>query len=445
MLGTPSERTAAVGLHFGIPLFGNKTVVVGRTRIPLGAGKVVVVLGPSGSGKSSILEAIEQQFASPCVVERVGFPPTTAVIDLIATGGSFDDAVEILTCCGLGEAHLWVRRCSELSEGERFRARLARAISLHNRAGTVAAPLLCDEFCSGLHRRAAKAIAFNLHKLVVRRHLCVVLACSQDDLMADLQPHVLVKLDGAGQCEVEERVPPRFRQVSFRRRLVIERGGKRDYEQFSAMHYRATDELGFVDKVFVLRDRCDASPLGVVVYSHSALELSLRNQVTNHRFSRAPSRLNRCFRVLRRLVIHPDLRGCGLGYYLVNRTLPMVGTEYVECLASMGEFNPVFEKAGMKRIGQYELSAKRQAAWDALGKLYVDPHGRDFPLKVARSQRVRRIVVQVVRDWYAATTGGGEARVERQSPRFLAQTFRSLIGSRPVYYLWQRPKRPRAA
>ena len=35
-----------------------------------------------------------------------------------------------------------------------------------------------------------------------------------------------------------------------------------------------------------------------------------------------------------------------------------------------------------------------------------------------------------------APTGGGKTRVAGQSPRFLAETFRQILGSRPVYYLW---------
>ena len=106
----------------------------------------------------------------------------------------------------------------------------------------------------------------------------------------------------------------------------------------------------------------------------------------------------------------------------------------------MGEFNPVFEKAGMKRIGQYKLDAKRQAALDALRAMDVDPNSREFPFQVSRRRRVRDIVSAVVRDWYCGSTGGGEVRVDRQSPETLAQTFRGLIGSRPVYYLWQKEK-----
>ncbi len=438
-LGRPSRRTAEVGLQFGIPLFGSKTTVVGSTRIPLESGKIVLLIGPSGSGKTSALGQIERQSPGGCVVHRVVFPKDAAIIDRVAPWADLSESISVLTTCGMGEPHLWVRRFGELSDGEKFRAQLARAVALQTRARAVA-PLLCDEFCSVLHRRAAKAISYNLRKLVKRRNLLAVLACSNEDIIADLQPHVVVRLKGNGRCEVKNPDLRFGRRPSFLRRLKIERGTVRDYDEFASMHYRATDELGFVDKVFVLRDGAGGDALGIVVYGHSPLELRLRNEATNKRFSRNPKRINRELRILRRLVVHPDVRGCGMGYYLVRKTLPLVGTRYVECLAAMGEFNPVFEKAGMARIGQCKISRNRSVALEALRAMDIDPNSREFPMQVCRRRRVREIVTRVVHDWYCATTAGGESRVEHQSPHTLAQTFRGLIGSRPVYYLWKKEK-----
>jgi GNAT superfamily N-acetyltransferase len=242
--------------------------------------------------------------------------------------------------------------------------------------------------------------------------------------------------------EIETRETRRPAPLSLRRRMRVERGSRRDYHTFAAMHYRSTDELGFVSKVFVLREgaaNTSAEPLGIVVYSHPPIELSLRNQATNKRFSRRPKALNKHVRILRRLVIHPDVRGCGLGHYLVRKTLLQVGTRYVECLAALGEINPVFEKAGMRRIGTCPEPPKRREAIRRLDALGIDPTSRSFPMLVNRRTDVRAIVAAVVHDWYTATTGGGERRVERQSPFLLAETFRGLIGSRPVYYLWEKP------
>ena len=436
-VGRPSARTAAVAFQFGIPLHSRRSTIVEPTRIPLAPGRIVLLTGPSGSGKTSALNQVERHFAGGCMVHRVGFPNEAAVVDRVAPWAPLPEALSILTSCGLGEALLWVRPFQALSDGERFRARLARAVALHIRNGG-AAPLMCDEFGSVLHRRLAKAIAHGLRKIVTRRRLVAVVACSNEDIIADLQPNTIAWLKGGGRCAIEERSVQPNKPFSLRRRLRIEPGSKRDYESFASMHYRASDELGFVDKVFVMRDGAGGDPLGIVVYAHPPLELSLRNQATDRIFSCNPKRVNRSLRILRRLVIHPDVRGCGLGHYLVRKTLPCVGTEYIECLASMGEFNPVFEKAGMTRIGQYELKAKQEGALAALRAMDVDPSSREFLIQVCRRRRVREIVAGTVRDWYARTTGRGELRVERQSPQLLAQTFRGVIGSRPVYYLWRR-------
>ncbi len=436
-LGRSSPRTAAVGMQFGLPMFGSTTTIVESTQVPMGPGRIVALVGPSGSGKTTALAQIESRYAGSCRVERIMFPPEEAVVDRIAPGAPLSEALTILTACGLAEAHLWVRPFVVLSDGEKFRARLARAVALHARCGG-SAPLLCDEFCSTLHRRVARAVSYNLRKLVDTQRLSVVVASSNDDILPDLQPDVVVWMKGAGRCETEPRTVRPGKSPGIRRRLRIEPGFKRDYDTFAPMHYRATDELGFVDKVFVMRDGAGSEPVGIVVYSHAPLELALRNRATDGWFSCNPKRVNKSLRILRRLVIHPDLRGCGLGHFLVRRTLPSVGTEYVECLASMGEFNPVFEKAGMKRIGQCEIPRACQTAIETLRAMDVDPHGLEFATLVGRRRRVREIVARVVQDWYTATTADGKARVDRQSPQLLAQTFRGLIGSRPVYYLWRK-------
>jgi len=438
---TPLSPSAAdVALRFGLADPESKTVILPHAKVSLGPGRLILLTGPSGSGKSSALSQIERQFPDACIVQRITLSPESAILDGLASWLPCGQVAALLTACGLGEPRLWIHPFDALSDGEKFRARLARAVALRERTSR-AAPILCDEFCSLLHRRVARAVSYSLRKLVTRRKLSVVVACSQLDLIDDLQPDAVVRLSRGSHCEIEERVVRPEAPPAFRRRLRVERGSKRDYDAFAAMHYRATDELGFVDKVFILRDPTDSAVLGIVVYSHGPLELSLRNQATGGRFSRNPARVNRDLRILRRLVLHPDIRGCGLGHYLVEKTLPRVGTNFVECLAAMGEFNPVFEKAGMKRVGQYDVAPERKAVLESLRSMGVDPFARDFILHVCRRRRVRELVAGAVYDWYAATTAGGEKRVAHQSPDFLARTFRGLIGARPVYYLWKKPLR----
>jgi len=435
--GRATRRVSEVGIRFGIPLFASDATLLNPTRVSIEPGRIALLTGPSGSGKSSALAEVERQAGGACVVDRVSFPRDAAIIDGIAPWGEMKEAISWLTACGIGEPRLWLRRFEELSDGERFRAKLARGLALHSRCGG-GVPLICDEFCSNLHRRLARAISLNLHKLAARRRLNIFLACCNDDVAAELRPQYILRLTGNGRCGVERPSWPRGRRARLLRSLRIERGSRRDYGDFAAMHYRSGDELGFVDKVFRVRQRAGSDTLGIVVYCHSPLNLRLRNEATAGRFCGDARRLNRELRILRRLVVHPDVRGCGVGHYLVRRTLPLVGTPFVECLAGMGEFNPVFEKAGMTRVGQYEVSRRCRAALDELKSMDVNPNGRDFVLQVCRMPGVRAIVAGVVYRWYRATTGGGEWRVARQSPERLAHTFRSLLGSRPMYYLWKR-------
>ncbi|HSW46334.1 MAG TPA: hypothetical protein VLM89_12265, partial [Phycisphaerae bacterium] len=368
------------------------------------------------------------------LVAQVPFPLDTTVLDSVAPTQSVYDALAVLTACGLGEPMLWIRRFHQLSDGEQFRARLARAISQQRRLQH-AAPLLCDEFGVVLHRRLARAISINLRRLVTREQLTLVVATSHDDLEDDLGPDTVVRLDD--QEPIVPRYPDRGSlRAAAPRGIRIERGRLRDYERFAGMHYRQRDQIGFVDQVFVMKQAPGGQLLGVVVYGMPVIELRLRNRVTGGRFVRNLRRLNRELRVLKRLVIHPDVRGCGLGHRLVRRTLPRVGTRFVECLASMGAVHPVFDKAGMRRIGTVDPPVAQARTLRQLLELGADPLAADFVSQACRRPAVRRQVAEAVFNWYRRTTGGGETRVQRQSPALLANTYRQLAGSQPVYFIW---------
>lgn len=442
-----SARLLEIGLRFGVPLSVASRQIIADLPLEIRPGSITLVTGPSGAGKSLLLSAIARHYVTSRWVHNIQFPCDVAVIDAVAPTRPVNEALGILTACGLGEPMLWIRRFDQLSDGEQFRARLARAISLQRRRRVDVSDafdagehlphvLLCDEFGAILHRRLAKSLAFNLRKLVTRERLALVVATSQTDLESDLHADTIVRLGGATP-QVEhprrERLPE---HISFARQLRIQRGTLADYAAFASMHYRQRGQVGFVDKVFVCREGLDGPPLGVVVYAHPALELKLRNRVTQGQFSRRAERLNREVRLLKRLVIHPDVRGCGIGHWLVRRTLPLAGTRFVECLAAMGAVNPVFEKAGMHRIGVCAPPAIRDASLTQLQAAGVDPLSSDFASHVCRRPAVRRIVSRCVLTWYRATSCNSDEKLSHQTPHDLARTFRQLMGSEPVYYLW---------
>ncbi|MFO0972996.1 MAG: hypothetical protein U1A27_06105 [Phycisphaerae bacterium] len=430
-----SARTLQIMVDFGVPPVEPPGEPGAPLRVELGPGRIVALAGPSGSGKSAILRDI----ASQCVGARVvsgGEPAgSAAVVDGIGPGGGLAEALAVLTACGLCEPRLWTRRATALSDGERFRAALAQRIA-EALAARTRPPIVCDEFGAVLHRRLALAIAFNLRKLVSRMGLTLIVATAHDDVLAELQPDTVVRL--GGPAPQVTRGASAARPFGLRRGLRVERGAAGDYARFAPMHYRSRDGLGFVDRVFVLREGSGGESLGIVVFGMPPLELRLRNAATGGRFCRNPHRLNRELRTLRRLVMHPDVRGCGLGHWFVRRALPAAGVRFVECLSVMGAVNPVFERAGMRRIGRVAEPRGRVALLERMWSLGVEPYSARLAERIARCPRVRRLVLETIGAWRRATTSGGLAGYARRDAAGLAAAYRQVIGRPPVYYLWDR-------
>jgi hypothetical protein len=164
-------------------------------------GDLVLFTGPSGSGKSSLMrEAAAQLGAVDAAALEL---PAAPLID--ALPGSVDDRLAALAGCGLSEARLLLRKPAELSDGQRYRFRLAFAMS-HQPADAGRSPwVLADEFTASLDRPLAKVMAFNLRKLVTRTGVGVLAATTHDDIADDLNPDVWGRCHGDGHVEVERR------------------------------------------------------------------------------------------------------------------------------------------------------------------------------------------------------------------------------------------------
>lgn len=106
------------------------------------------VVGPSGSGKTSIGRAL---FDSDRVVNLAeGWHHDRPIIDDIAPEGDFNHATGTLAAVGLGDVPAWLRPFHVLSNGEQFRAGLARLICDRPAEAVV------DEFTSVVDRQIAR-------------------------------------------------------------------------------------------------------------------------------------------------------------------------------------------------------------------------------------------------------------------------------------------------
>jgi ABC-type Mn2+/Zn2+ transport system ATPase subunit len=134
--------------------------------------RIGLVVGPSGSGKTSLGRLL---FGGAAFYEPQGWPADRPVVDAIAPDGNFDDVTAALAAVGLGDVPAWLRPYHVLSNGEKFRADLARIVS------EAPARVVVDEFTSVVDRQIARIGALAFQKAWRRtKGQAVLLSCHYD-------------------------------------------------------------------------------------------------------------------------------------------------------------------------------------------------------------------------------------------------------------------------
>lgn len=140
--------------------------------------QIGVIVGPSGSGKTSLGRAVW----GPDAIWTPAWPARKPIIDAIAPRGRFDDVTGALSAVGLGSVPPWLRPFGVLSQGEQFRANLARLVC------EAPARAVVDEFTSVVDRQIAKIGALAFGKAWRRTGGQVVLLTPHYDVLEWLQP-----------------------------------------------------------------------------------------------------------------------------------------------------------------------------------------------------------------------------------------------------------------
>lgn len=194
-----SARASMVMDHFGIEFETGQHVIASNLELELPESGIVLFTGESGSGKSSMMRATAAQLTAQgrgvINVDELDLGEEILVNSLDLP---FAETLQLLASCGLGESHLLLRTPAELSDGQRYRFRLAKAVSLKP------AWILADEFTATLDRKLAQVVAFNLHRISSRTGIGFLLATTHDDIVDDLAPDVHVATHLSGEIFIDE-------------------------------------------------------------------------------------------------------------------------------------------------------------------------------------------------------------------------------------------------
>ena len=192
-----TQKVGAVMRMFGVSLEHlRKSPLVHECELTIGEGEVCFLTGASGSGKSVLLREIYRQFDETSAVwlDDIEIESQGTLIDCIE--GNYVEGLRNLSKAGLKDVYCILTSPSQLSEGQKYRYKLAKALASGKRY------IFADEFCSNLDRITAGVISYNIRKFAKMYGVSFFCASAHDDLMADLRPEVLVIKRLAGPADV---------------------------------------------------------------------------------------------------------------------------------------------------------------------------------------------------------------------------------------------------
>jgi ABC-type lipoprotein export system ATPase subunit/GNAT superfamily N-acetyltransferase len=337
-----TPRSVAVAEAFGLGLDEEKRFVIyDNVELQVKPDDVVLITGDSGSGKSVLLRALLEDLGSEAVdMSDVDVEVEEPLIETI--GATVEEGLELLSKVGLNDAFLFLRSYSQLSDGQKYRYRIAKMVESGKQWW------VADEFCATLDRDTAKIVAFNVQKLARTLGKAVVVATTHTDLFEDLKPSVHIHKRFGKEISIVYYTSEPARECSLMSEMRVIEGTTKDWKELAGFHYRS-HRICAPRKIFCLKRGEELC--GVIVYCYPPPSAYGRRMVLPRMTMRE---LNEKLTIINRVVVHPKYRSIGLGAKLIRDTLPLTGAPYVEMVAVMAKYNPFGERAGMKKVTEQE-------------------------------------------------------------------------------------------
>jgi ABC-type ATPase with predicted acetyltransferase domain len=326
---------------FGLGIDDAQVFKVLDAELKIGPQDVVYITGDSGSGKSVLLRAIRADLGEEAIdLSDVRITPESPLIETL--GATVEEGLELLSRVGLNDAFLFLRSYEQLSDGQKYRYRIAKLIESKKQWW------LMDEFCACLDRDTAKIISFNLQKIARQQGKAVIVATTHGDLFEDLSPSVLVHKRFGEEIEIKYYPNASVAECSLVREMKVEVGTREDWQKLCVFHYRG-HKTSVARRIFRLVRGDELC--GVIVYSYPPPACYGRRLVLPRM---TMQEINLQLSTINRVVIHPKYRTVGLGAKLIRESLPLAGTKYVELIAVMPKYSPFAEKAGMRKVAEQQ-------------------------------------------------------------------------------------------
>jgi len=277
---TPSKslRAQQLSAMFDVPM-EEKQRLEWRGDFPYDEEKwnIGLIVGPSGSGKSTILKDV---FGESSNLSWSG----DSVIDDFDKTFSIDDVSKACQSVGFNTIPAWLRPYSVLSNGEKFRIKMARLILEEKDT------IVIDEFTSVVDRQVAQIASHAVQKYARRRDKKIVAASCHYDIIDWLQPDWILEPHN----------------MLFQRRLLRPRPqlsvsiGKisiKEWKLFSKFHYMSAN-LHKAAQCFGLFVEGQLAAFAGILHRPHAKRTNIKG--------------------VSRLVTLPDFQGLGLAFVLVE-------------------------------------------------------------------------------------------------------------------------------
>lgn len=277
-----TSRVRQVAAIMDVPV-AKKTSRTWRHEMPLDFNwNIGLIVGPSGAGKS----LLARELWGDAATQSNEWSPTAALVDGFPKSMGVKDVTGLLSAVGLGDVPAWLRPYQTLSNGEAFRADVARRIA----STPPELPVIVDEFTSVVDRQVAKVASHTVQKLIRREKRQFVAVTCHYDVTEWLRPDWIY--DVAAGRFTKESVQPRHPPLT----LDIHACSRTVWPMFAPHHYLSSD-LASGAHCFAAH-LPNGQPVAFTSYIHF------------------PHPKTRNIKMAHRVVVLPDYQGLGIASHL---------------------------------------------------------------------------------------------------------------------------------